>query len=196
MTTRWLTTAILCGLNVCLVSTAAGQLPGAERRLIRIGFGGGVSVPTSHAADALKSGINGQAFLLLDPGLGAPLRFNLGYQKFDFKDAFLPGSETGESQMLSGVAGLNISLLRSGPLRPYITAGVGAFNLKETLEAASGETSTSDLRFGIDGGGGFTLKLGRLEAFVEGRIQNVYTEEGAIDTKRIRAIPVTFGIVF
>ena len=196
MTTRWLTTAILCGLNVCLVSAAAAQIPGAERRLIRIGFGGGVSVPTSHAADALKNGINGQAFLLLDPGLGAPLRFNLGYQKFDFQEGVLLGTATGESQMLSGVAGLNIGLLRLGPLRSYITAGVGAFNLKETLEAASGETSTSDMRFGIDGGGGFTLKLGRLEAFVEGRIQNIYTEEGAIDTKSIRTIPVTFGIVF
>ncbi|MGH7469444.1 MAG: outer membrane beta-barrel protein [Longimicrobiales bacterium] len=164
----------------------------AQRHFVRIGFGGGVSVPTSNTADALKNGINGQAFLLLDPGIGFPFRFNLGYQKFDFKEAILGTAVTGESQILSGVAGLTLNLFSLGPLRPYITAGVGAFSLKET----TGEVSESNMRFGIDGGGGLALKLGRLEAFVEGRVQNVYTEAGVIDTKTIRAIPVTFGILF
>jgi hypothetical protein len=176
---------------------AAAQLGGAPaRRLIRIGFGGGMTVPTSNAADALKSGINGQAYVLFNPGI--PLRFNLGYQKFDFKQAVLDGAQSGESQMLSGVAGLTIPLLAIGPLRPYITAGVGGFNIKDVMSAAAGgaEISTSNMRFGVDGGAGLTLKIGRLDAFIEGRVQNVYTEQGAIDVKSIRAIPVTFGILF
>jgi hypothetical protein len=48
----------------------------------------------------------------------------------------------------------------------------------------------------IDGGAGIALKIGRLEAFIEGRVQNVYTNEGAIDASTIRAVPVTFGILF
>jgi hypothetical protein len=171
-------------------------MPGMpERHLIRIGFGGGVSVPTSDAADALKSGINGQAYLLIDPGLGFPIRLNLGYQKFDLKDALLGGA-TGESRILSGVGGINMNLFSLGPIRPYLTAGVGAFNVHQEITGGPGEISESTTKFGIDGGGGIALKLGRLEAFIEGRIQNVYTEQGVIDSKTIRSIPVTFGILF
>jgi hypothetical protein len=167
-------------------------LPGIpQRRLVRVGVGGGVSVPTQNAADALENGVNGQAYLLLDPGLGFPIRINLGYQKFDFKEAIL-GSAAGESEMLSGMAGLTFDLFNLGPLRPYVTAGLGAFRLKGTID----QTSATDTRFGIDGGGGLALRLGRLEAFVEGRLQNVYTEQGLIDTESIRAIPVTFGLLF
>ncbi len=94
--------------------------------------------------------------------------------------------------MLSGMAGLTINLFKLGPLRPYVTAGLGAFSMKETIA----EQSETNMRFGVDGGGGLALKLGRLEAFVEGRVQNVYTEEGRIDAKTIRSIPVTFGILY
>jgi opacity protein-like surface antigen len=179
-------------------TTAAGQLPGAPgHHIVRIGFGGGVSVPTSHAADALKNGINGQAYLLLDPGLGFPLRFNAGYQKFDYKAIGLdPLTTDGNSQILSGVAGLSINLIQLGPLRPYLTAGLGAFEVKDEFTTAGTSASTSAMKFGIDGGGGLALRLGRLEAFVEGRVQNVYTDQGAIDAKSIRAVPLTFGILF
>ena len=151
-----------------------------------------MSVPTSHAADALKTGINGQAYVILN--MGIPLRFNLGYQKFDFKDAVLngAGASSGSSSMLSGIGGLMFNLPQLGPLGAYVTAGVGAFNLTEDV----GGTSTSNMKWGIDGGAGVTLKLGRLQAFVEGRVQNIYTDKGAIDTKTITAIPVTFGVLF
>jgi hypothetical protein len=194
-------------LACTLVAVAGGAVPAAaqlpmgpqapERHFIRIGFGGGVSVPTDNAADAFDNGINGQAFLLIDPGLGFPIRLNLGYQKFDWKEAVLSGVTGGESQILSGVAGLSFDLFRVGPVRPYVMAGVGAFNLKETLEGvATADASTTTTNFGIDGGAGIALKLGRLEAFIEGRVQNVYTHEGVIDSSTIRAVPVTFGILF
>lgn len=198
MKTRLVAIAVV-GLLAQLVaaSAARAQLPGMggmpQRHLVRVGLGGGVSVPTSNTADALKNGINGQGYLLLDPGLGFPLRLNLGFQKFDWQEALLGGGNTsGESQMLSGLAGLNVNLFNLGPLHPYVTAGLGAFRLKDT----SGGTSASSTKFGIDGGGGLAVRLGRLEAFLEGRLQNVYTDQGAIDTKSIRAIPVTFGLIY
>jgi hypothetical protein len=43
---------------------------------------------------------------------------------------------------------------------------------------------------------GLAIKIMRLEMFVEGRVQNVYTERGMIDTRSIQTIPVTFGIIF
>lgn len=180
---------------------ARAQLPGRspDHHLLRIGFGGGASVPTSRAADAFKTGVNGEGFLLVDLGLGLPaLRFNLAYQRFDYKDALLNGG-SGQSTTLSGVGGLTLPLFHLGPLHPYLTAGVGAFDLEDSFTAAASAgaaPSTSSIRFGVDGGGGLGLKLGRLEAFVEGRVQNIYTDEGAIDAKSIQSIPVSFGILF
>lgn len=182
------TTALVAGAGV-----AAAQMPGMgmpARRLIRVGFGGGMSVPTQHAADALKTGVNGQAYLLIDTGILPPLRFNLGYQRFSFNDA-LAGSGDATSSILSGVGGFSINLITLGPVRTYVTAGLGAFNISQT--SAGGGSTT---KFGIDGGGGLSLRLGRFEAFVEGRVQNVYTDAGFINEKNIQSIPVTFGILF
>ena len=173
------------------------ELPGAapSRHVIRVGFGGGVSVPTDAIGQALNNGVNGQAFLLLDPGLGFPLRFNFGYQRFAFDESSF-GGLTGQTTILSGVGGLNVNLFRLGPVRPYVMAGLGAFSVRDNLDADGGVDAGSQVQFGIDGGGGIAFKLGRLEAFVEGRVQNIYTDAGMIDTKSIKAVPVSFGILF
>lgn len=173
------------------------RMGASERHLFRVGFGGGVSVPTSDVADALENGVNGQAFVLIDTGMLPPFRLNLGYQKFDIRDA-LGGPAQGDTQILSGVAALNLRLFSLGPVSPYVVAGVGAFDVRQDLQAdpTSLVTPESAVEFGIDGGAGLALKLGRLEAFIEGRVQNIYTEAGAIDAHSIRAIPVSFGILF
>jgi opacity protein-like surface antigen len=181
---------------------AAAQMPDMsggmpQRHLFRIGFGGGVSVPTSDVRDALENGINGQAFVLIDTGMLPPFRVNLGYQKFDFRDV-LGGGPQGNTRILSGVAAINMSLFTIGPLRPYVMAGLGAFGVRDEIEAGTAGPAISEsvTEFGIDGGAGLAFRLGRLEAFVEGRVQNIYTEAGAIDARTIRAIPVSFGILF
>jgi hypothetical protein len=186
-------------LSVVAVSTfAAASTVSAQstgRRLVHIGFGGGASVPTSHAADVLKTGVNGQGFILIDTGLLPVFRVNLGYNRFDIKEAFLGGQE-GQASIVSGLGGLSMDLIRVGPVRPYVMASLGAFHLKETVDDGTGETESSQTSFGIDGGAGLTIRLGPIAAFIEGRVQNAYTDKGLIDTKTITAIPVTFGILF
>lgn len=171
----------------------SGGMPG--QRPIRVGIGGGFAVPTSDFKKAFDNGINGQAYLLINSGFLPPFRVNLGYEKFDLKDAVL-GAVTGESTILSGIAALNIDLFRLGPVRPYLVAGMGAFNIRDVLQTAGTETETSSTHFGIDGGAGIALRIGPIEGFIEGRVQNVYTDEGIIDASSIRAIPITFGILF
>ena len=193
--TRTTFTAVASALLIsCLSAPLEAQVPGS--RLVRLGFGGGVSVPTSDAESALENGINGQAYVLVDTGILPPLRFNLGYQKFDWKEAVLGSATDGQTSILSGVGGLSINLLSLGPLRPYVTAGLGAFHVSEELEGGTAPGEESSMRFGIDGGAGLALQLGRLEGFIEGRVQNVYTEAGVIDAKSIKSIPVTFGLLF
>ena len=47
-----------------------------------------------------------------------------------------------------------------------------------------------------NGGVGVQLRLLGLEAFVETRVHNVFTDEGIIDRKGIQMIPLTFGLIF
>lgn len=196
---RTIGTALLALAAVAAVSVTTSahaqtpDYPSVQRpHRIRLGVAGGVDVPTSRAGDVFKSGLHGQGFLLVNLGFLPSLRFNVGYSRFDYKaDASqaLPGGAT--SRILSGVVGLKMDLLH-GPVRPYVLAGLGAFNLESSSDAAS----SSSTKFGIDGGAGLSFKLGRIDGFIEGRIQNVYTDKGMIDTKSIKTIPVTFGIIF
>ncbi len=187
--------AVIAVTVVVTPVSAQGGPGGAGAHLVQIGFGGGVTVPTNHAADALKNGINGKGYLLLNVGI--PLRFNLGYQKFDYKEALLGGGVTsGQSTMLSGVGGITLNLLSLGPLGTYVTAGLGAFSVKDEQTLASGTESVSNMNWGIDGGAGITLRIGRLSAFAEGLVQNIYTNKGKVDASTITSIPVTFGVLF
>lgn len=196
---------MVTALSGAAFTPALAQFPGGQSsqssdyHFLRIGFGGGMSVPTQHAADAFKTGVNGEGFLLIDLRVLPPIRLNLGYQKFDYK-ALATGQSQGTTNILSGVGGLSITIIPFGPLRPYVTAGVGAFHVSDDAIAAAAATgatpSTSAIKFGIDGGAGLRLKLGRLEAFAEGKVQNVYTDQGVINRKNITSIPVAFGILY
>lgn len=202
----------LClSLAVALVHAQTPETPATQTQpqshAIRIGLGGGMSVPVNKAGDAFKTGLHGQGFLLVDFGrllhLGMlpTLRFNLGYQQFSYKDQFT-GNQTAalqnaESKILSGVAGFQLNLLH-GPVRPYLLAGVGAFRIQSNVDSTgtSTDASSSTTKFGVDGGAGIAFSIKRIDAFVEGKVQNVYTDQGFIDTKSIRVIPVSFGIIF
>ena len=185
-------------------------LPAAARaqsdRPIQIGFGGGVAVPREGTtARELEAGMQGQGFVLVRLPAGLPpLRFNVDYarQKFSRPTTVRPGAAltdtaAAERTALAGVAGMRLDLLR-GPVRPYVVAGVGAFSVKDALDVAGGATKDySNVNFGVDGGAGLALRLGPISGFVEARLQNVYTkQEGLIDTKSIKSVPVTFGLVF
>lgn len=178
-------TALFC------TSTARAQ---GNSHILSLGFGGGVTVPTGAYKDAVKSGFNGQTYILVHLGPLPALRFNLAYQKFSYKDAL--GLNGGSSALLSGTGGLQINLLR-GPVRPYITAGLGAFDVRSTVDSATGATQ-SKVNFGIDGGAGLAFTLGKhIDAFIEGKVQNVYTRNGGFtNSKSIQTVPVTFGILF
>jgi len=197
--TRVLLAFALFALAPALFAQGEGSMSGPsmpQQHRLRIGFGGGMEVPTSNAGDFYRNGVTGQGFLLINLGVLPAIRLNLGYSRFDFRNALAGEAQSGNGQILSGVAGMRVNLL-PGKVRPYLVAGVGAFNIRNTVNVdGSGPVSQSDTKFGIDGGAGLAFTIGRIDAFVEGRVQNVYTDQGVIDTKSIRTIPVTFGIIF
>jgi opacity protein-like surface antigen len=187
-------------LGATLAVSAQAEPSGMEStRAVSFGLGGGVSVPVSDAKDAFNNGFSGQGFVRFNlKGLQFAPRLDFTFSRFDVSSAQLatPGA-SGTSQIFAGLANLQM-MFNVGPVRPYIIAGVGAYNLKTDVTGVPNTSSTSDTRFGVNGGGGVLFKLGRaVSAYVEGRIDNVYTDTGGfINTSQVQVVPVTFGVVF
>ena len=201
------------------IATAAGAAPAeAQMRMgqqgsgrpVSFAFGGGASVPIGSYKDALQAGWNGQGSLIFNfAGLPLALRADLNYNKFTFKEnlPFTPGGPTGPitttdditQQIVGGLANITIPI-NVGPISPYVTAGLAGFNIKTTLSnAVSGVEDESDMKFAVNGGAGLSMRLLGASAFIEAKINNVYTDKKFISNKELKAlqfVPVTFGFVF
>lgn len=178
-------------LSLALLHSAAYARP------FKVGFGGGMSVPVSDAKDEFKNGFHGKAMVEWNaPVLPLGLRGSVGYSQLDLR-SLTPGAE-GKGKILSGLANVSYGF-PIGPVKPYIIAGVGAFNIKTE---GAGTTSYSGTRFGIDGGAGVEFKLGGIAAFVEGKVENIFTDQGlssavgSAQEFKTLIIPVTFGVFF
>jgi hypothetical protein len=191
-----LAAAVLAATAMLAPSSVHAQGPPVESsRLLSFGLGGGVSVPVSDAKDAFKNGVNGQGFVRLNlAALPIRPRLDFTFQKFDRKSVSVTGPaipNAGTSSVLAGVANIQVPLHR-GTIEPYVVVGLGAYNVKSD----SASTSTSKTQFGVNGGAGLVVRLGIVSLYLEGRIDNVYSNSGVIDTKTIQVVPVTFGLVY
>lgn len=180
---------------MCALAFSLALLPSvaAAQRPFKIGFGGGVSVPVSDAKSAFKSGIHGKGMVMWNaPVLPFALRGTVGYSQFDLKG--LASGVDGTGKILSGLANASWGF-PVGPIKPYIIGGVGAFNMKSTVD---GTTTPSETKFGIDAGAGVEFKLGGISAFVEGKLENIFTDQGLASSESFDTmiVPVTFGIFF
>jgi opacity protein-like surface antigen len=191
------------GALVLAASTAFAQFEGESHtrpRMFHIGIGGGVSVPTSDAKDFLENGWNGQAWVSFTPPVfPISLRAAFDLQKNDFKTNVAgPGIPTlgsgASSQVMAGLANARIDLLH-GAFVPYLTVGLGGYSVK-TDSDSTGVESQSETHFGINGGAGLAIVIKQITFYVEGRVDNVYTDKGVIDTKSINLVPVTVGIAY
>ena len=165
-----------------------------SNRIVSIGLGGGVSVPVSDARDAFKTGFNGQGFVRLNLRmLPVAPRLDFTFSHFNLDDAKV--GNTGTGQVLAGIANLQLFLLQGGPVRPYVVAGLGAYNVKTEVDNTN-VGDVSDTRFGVNGGAGVILKFGSLfSAYAEGRVDNVFTDKGGlVAADQIQVVPVTFGV--
>ena len=209
-------TMMFFALAVCTAmapSPAAAQVRMNQQgsgRPISIAFGGGASVPIGSYKDALKAGWNGQGSIIFNfAGLPFALRADLNYNSFTFKED-LPFSTGGTGgtitttsditqQVLGGLANVSIPF-HMGPVSPYITAGLAGFNIKTKLsDAIEGAEDQSDTKFAVNGGVGLSMRLFGASAFIEAKLNNIYTDKEFISGKELKSlqfIPVTFGFLF
>jgi len=200
MRPRYAPGLVLAGLLSLVPALAVAQMHDelSSNRLISFGIGGGVSVPVKDAQDAFKQGVNGQGFVRFNLHfLPIQPRLDFTFSSLDFDEAKV--GFTGTGQVMAGLANLQMYLVQSGPIRPYIVAGVGAYNIKTETDATSSLAATeiSETRFGVNGGGGLVIKLGSVVSlYAERRVDNVFTDKGLIEADQIQVVPVTFGLVF
>jgi len=192
-------------LSLSVVSSAAAQLPmgGGTGKTFRFGLSGGVSVPVNDIEATWDNGWNAQAFLLFHfPALPFTVKGAINFQRFDQKfEISTPGVElNGSTNMYSGLGNVNMTILKLGPLRPYLTAGLGGYYLDTTVNTADSTQSDSQFKFGINGGAGVGFDIGKVTGFLEGRIDNIYTDQGFSESvenpSSISVVPVSFGIIF
>ena len=179
-------------------------------RPISFAFGGGASVPVGSYKDALKAGWNGQGSVIFHfAGLPLSLRADLNYNHFTFKNdlPFASGGTGGTAaapeditqQILGGLANVSIPF-HMGPVSPYITAGLAGFNIKTNLgDVVPGEQDESATKFAVNGGLGLSMRLFGASAFLEAKLNNIYTDGKVIGSKELKDlqfVPVTFGFVF
>jgi len=170
---------------------------------LSLGLGGGVSVPVGEAKDALKDGFHIRGILDAKlPVLPFGLRGALGFEKFNMQDLAAASStfQNGNSQILSGLGGVTFSLISVGPVRPYITASLGAFHFNSEVDSLGTEIKVKQTSFGIDAGVGARFGLGPAKGFVEARVENAFTDQGwnpvFASKEKALLIPVTFGLTF
>ncbi|HEY7568438.1 MAG TPA: hypothetical protein VH762_12745 [Gemmatimonadaceae bacterium] len=185
---------------VALTKVAAAQPAdfgqGRTTRPVRIMLGGGATVPVGDFGKRYDDGYNLQGSLLFHfAGFPINLRTDVNYSRLKLNDVLqltTPGYGNESAQLLGGLANLTVPL-GVGPVRPYVMAGLGAFNVDPAQVGT--ELVESSVSFAINGGVGIQIRLFGLEAFVETRVNNVYTEKGVIDKKGIQMIPITFGLI-
>jgi Outer membrane protein beta-barrel domain len=192
--------AASCLASAAVCGAQAPPPPAAPTNyFLSVGLGGGTTIPTGNGSTGVPHGTNIQGYALVQiPGFVC-LRFNLGYQKFNLANAVegQPQYNGSSQQIANAVGGLQINLLR-GPVRPYLVAGLGAYKFTTNSDTTSGASSMSSVNFGVNGGVGLAVRIGRVSAFAEGIARNVYTNSGGFvkSAKNIAYVPVTFGLTF
>jgi opacity protein-like surface antigen len=176
-----------------LLAIGAAATPSVAHAQVGLGVGGGVTIPVSALSDVNKTGYN----ILADLSFRAPTS-PLGFRvdgMFNSLPTKVTDARTLQVWTLNANLVANLTSVPHAPIAPYLIAGIGWYNdryrvrTSGTTVVASG--STSDNNFGINGGLGLRIALGKSSLFGEARYHYVFTPG-----QRMEMIPITIGINF
>jgi hypothetical protein len=171
-------TLALAAFVVCL-----GAQKASAQGDIRLGLGGGLTIPLRGYADAVNRGWVGNANLTFFPMASTSLGLRLdGFYGRNPLSAF-----DGHQTFAGGLASIAFQFgARQSPNRFYLFGGGGYVR---TATSASGFPQKTDTSPAVSGGVGATFGGKGMAFFVEARYLNVYT-----DGSKPQFAPITAGI--
>ncbi|MGI8499233.1 MAG: outer membrane protein [Gemmatimonadaceae bacterium] len=192
--------AVALGL-VATASMARAQMGSP----VSFGIVGGATLPTGDLSDAAKTGWHaGGAVQFSVPMIPVGLRADVMYHHLGLKDATQSIEGTTLTEKFSMITGtLNgmfmVPMAAGGMVKPYVIAGVGAYNLRSSVDCSGsctgiGTASDNSTKFGLNGGAGVQFGLAGLSTFVEARYHHVFS--GSDGGGTVAIIPITVGIMF
>jgi Outer membrane protein beta-barrel domain len=180
---------LMRGAAIGLALALGAQVAQAQAGL-SLGLGAGAVVPTGDMGVVHSTGWTGQASLRLKPAV-SPIGFQVdaGYTRLGLDSDLVDG----HTSALSGTANAVFAFPSAAVARPYLIGGLGVYNMKATVDDASGSAT----KVGANAGAGFDLKLGSAALFAEGRFHAIF--KGAVDTESLEEttaymIPLTVGL--
>ncbi len=152
---------------------------------IRLGLGGGISLPLRSYADAVKPGWLGQGNLTFFPGAST----SLGFRIDGFYGKNVLKVTTGQTSMLGSTASLVLQVgSRRSPNRIYLFGGGGYVRTRTTGPSFGSLSNTNPA---ITAGAGVSFGSRSFAMFVEGRYLTVYT-----DGVKPQLAPIVAGVSF
>jgi hypothetical protein len=166
---------IMRGIVIAAVLGAAPGRVSAQAVLLEVG--GGISVPLIETGQNLGVGPHGVLGIAVIPQ-SIPLSLELSTRYGRIAGST---SDTGGTAPDLRVLDATLNVLYRmkwslrAPVRPWILAGVGLYNLKPTGAAAPANAETVR-NSGLDGGAGIAVPVGGIEVWTDARFHVVFTQ--------------------
>lgn len=184
-------------LLIAATAQAQGTSGSTSGRPFKLGGALGATVPLGNFSDGADLGFHVGGLIEYKPqSFPVNLRGEITYHRNGLKSDYFAGSgfpnSDGNFSMINFVGNVVIPFGdAASTARPYAIGGLGVYRLKASASVASVDVSTTDTKFGINVGGGFTFNLSGFETFVEARFHSVFTEGS-----NWNFIPLSFGFRF
>ncbi len=187
--------AVALGL---VAGASMAQAQGAVMPSHPVAFGvvGGATLPTGNLSDIAKTGWHAGGVVEFSvPMIPVGLKADVMYHGLGEKDQ--SGVKT--SVITGTINGMFMVPMSSmGTVKPYVIAGVGAYNLRSKLQDGDTQSAT---KFGINGGAGVEFGLSGLATYIEARYHYIFSAYGSNDSygpssSAAAFVPISVGIMF
>lgn len=172
-------------LAVAALCVAAAKPGAAQAQGTTIGVGLGLTLPMGDYGDNAVWGDKAGFHFGVGAGFAlgsAPVRLRV---EGSYTQTSHDAAGTGNTKLLGGMLSFVYPFQTAGQIKPYVLAGVGAYNIKESVS----DTSKTSVAFG--GGLGIRFPMSSMSVFVEAR----YLSAKAFDVT-FAQLPITAGISF
>lgn len=160
----------------------------AQASPIAFGITAGATKAVGSGSESINLGYHAGALVQWSgPSLPVGIRGDVVYHRFSIKDA-----PDASSSITAGTVNLVYSFPTGAgaQITPYVIGGVGYYHASFSC-GNSTCGSSSDNKFGVNGGAGVTIPLSGFSTFIEARYHNVFTDGGST-----KFIPISFGVMF